>query len=105
MHSEKYLDKAKEIVLNLIDKEKVTVFLFGSRANDTYRSDADLDIGFVADEKIDLFIFSQIREALNNSIVPYHFDLVDFSLVSDDFKQIAMNKIIEWNVAKNTHLL
>ena len=104
MPQDKYLNIAKEIVLSLIDKEKVTVFLFGSRADGEYRSDSDLDIGFVADEKIDLFVFTQIREALNNSIVPYRFDLVDFSVVSDDFKKIAMNRIIEWNIAKNTRL-
>ncbi len=104
MPQDKYLNIAKEIVLSLIDKQKVSVFLFGSRADGKYRSDSDLDIGFVADEQIDLFVFSQIREALSNSIVPYRFDLVDFSVVSDDFKQIAMNRIIEWNIAKNTRL-
>ncbi len=68
MLQDKHLNIAKEIVLSLIDKERVTVFLFDSRVDSEYRSDSDL---------------------------------VDFSVVSDEFKQIAMNRIVEWNVVKN----
>ena len=96
-----YIKKAKEIVLNFINKDKITVFLFGSRADGTYRSDSDIDIGFLSNEKIDNSLFGKIRYALEESIAPYHFDLVDFSKTDNELKKIANKQIIIWNKSKN----
>jgi len=60
-----------------------------------------MDIGFISEERIDLLIFHRIREALENSSVPYHLDLVDFSNKKSNFQKIAMKEIIVWNKLKN----
>lgn len=101
MMDNEFLNIAKEIVLNIIDKDSTSVFLFGSRADSTFRKDSDMDIGFLGKDRMDLLIFHRIREALENSSVPYHFDLVDFSYKTSEFKDIALKNIIIWNKAKN----
>lgn len=98
---DKYIEIAKNHVLSLIDKKSTSVFLFGSRADGTFRPDSDIDIGFLGDCKIDYLLFNKIRIALEESNVPYHFDLVDFYSVDDSFKKIAMENIIIWNKSKN----
>lgn len=97
----KYIEIAKEKVLSLIDKDTTSVFLFGSRADNTHSENSDMDIGFLSDNKIDMLLFHKIREELNNSIVPYSFDMVDFYNADDDFKKITLENIIIWNKSKN----
>ena len=62
--NEDYINIAKEIVLSIIDKNKITVVLFGSRADGSNRNDSDIDIGFISNEKIDNFLIGKIRESL-----------------------------------------
>lgn len=100
----KYVEMAKEIVLNLVEKENVDVFLFGSRAGNNYRHDSDLDIGFIGNSKLDEKLLRKIRENIENSIIPYHIDLVDFSKVDFEFKKIALQNIEIWNKTKSFNL-
>ncbi|MDR3628043.1 MAG: nucleotidyltransferase domain-containing protein [Ignavibacteriaceae bacterium] len=96
-YQNKYIEIAKKIVLDKIDKEKVTVFLFGSRAFGNARHDSDIDIGLWSPVKIDEFLISKINDAIEESVVPYHIDILDFTKVNADFRKIAMEKIILWN--------
>jgi predicted nucleotidyltransferase len=41
----KYIDITKEIILSLVDREKIPVFLYGSRAANNAKQDSDIDIG------------------------------------------------------------
>lgn len=97
----KYIEIAKEKILEIIDKDNISVFVFGSMADNTYTKSSDLDIGFIGENKIDSLIFHKIRTSLEESIVPFHVDLVDFNKVDNNFKKIAMENIIIWNKAKN----
>lgn len=99
--NEDYINIAKEIVLSIIDKNKITVVLFGSRADGSNRNDSDIDIGFISNEKIDNLLIGKIRESLEESIVPYHFDLVILDEARKDFLNIAMKDAIIWNKSKN----
>ncbi|MFA7626805.1 MAG: nucleotidyltransferase domain-containing protein [Candidatus Kapaibacterium sp.] len=98
---DKDLNIAKEIVLKFIDKDITTVFLFGSRVDNTFRKNSDIDIGFISENCIDLLTFNDIRDALENSGIPYHFDLVDFNNAKTEFKENAMKNIVLWNKSKN----
>ncbi len=97
----KYLDIAKEIILRHINCDEVNVFLFGSRAKDDSLRNSDLDIGFLGNEAINHRIFRKIADDLEESVVPYHFDLIDFFKVDNNFKRIALQRIMLWNKAKN----
>ncbi len=72
-------------------------FLFGSRANGSAGFAADIDIGIWPQEPLNDTILSKRQEIIEDSFVPYQVDLVDFSKVSENFKQQALKKIIPWN--------
>lgn len=101
---QKYLNITKEIVLRNIDKNKFTVFIFGSRADGTNLSNSDIDIGFLGDEPLSSKTLSKIYYEIEESVVPYHIDLVDFYKVNSKFKEIALTKVIIWNKPKNFKL-
>ncbi len=89
----KYLNITRDIILNLIDRERITVFLFGSREEENYTHSSDIDVGFLSKDEIDVNLFSKINEALEESIIPYHIDLVDFSKTNKRFKKFALKNI------------
>ncbi len=95
-YEEKYLKIIKDIVLSNIDPTKHFVFLFGSRAKVKHRKSSDVDIGIMGEKPIGRVYYKIINE-IEQSIVPYKVDVVDFSLVDEKFKKIALEKIIVWN--------
>lgn len=100
----KYVALAREIILNLVDKENTTVFLFGSRAGKDNKYCSDIDVGFLSNVKIDNKLFDRICESLEESLVPYHIDLVDFSKTDERFRKIALKEIEIWNKAKDINI-
>jgi uncharacterized protein len=100
-YQEKYLAIARDIVLEHVDNERYAVFLFGSRAAGTHARSADLDIGIEGDTPLPPKIIAAINEELEQSLVPYHIDIVDFYGADDRFKKIAKERIITWNQPTN----
>ena len=100
---DKYLRIVKKIILDNIDKDSYIVFLFGSRARKEARAVSDIDIGFYGKEPL-LDTLSELKVLLEESIVPYHIDLVDFTQVDNVFKQIATERIEIWNQPKDISL-
>ena len=99
-YEEKYLKMLKEIILSQVDTEKVMVFVFGSRASTKYSSRADVDIGLLTDGKLPYNLFHKIRNAVDESIIPWEIDLVDFTRVTKSFKEAALKDILIWNKPK-----
>jgi predicted nucleotidyltransferase len=95
--TDKYLDLCKEIILNNLDRDTTSVFLFGSRADNTQRHDSDIDIGLISNKAIEIKTISRIYSIIEKSIVPYHVDIVDFTKVDQEFKKIALQNIVIWN--------
>lgn len=96
---DKYIVKAREIILHYIDREDISVFLFGSRTKSP-RISSDLDIGFLGSTRVSRKTLSRIRFDLEESDIPYHVDLVDFNTVSESFKKTALEDIKVWNQGK-----
>jgi len=99
-YDKKYINLLKEIILSRIDTEKVMVFLFGSRALANHSSRADVDIGLLTDGKFPHHLFHKIRNAIDESIIPWEVDLVDFTRVTPSFKEAALKDIVIWNKPK-----
>lgn len=96
----KYVEIARKIVLKNIDKDKFFIFLFGSRADETYQFNSDIDIGIVGEQPIGKLYYKIINE-LESSLIPYMVEIVDFRQVSEEFKEIVLEgKIIIWNRGK-----
>jgi predicted nucleotidyltransferase len=92
-NSETYLKKLLKNQLPTASK----FFLFGSRANGSAGFASDIDIGIWPQKPLDDTIIAKLQEIIEESFIPYNVDLVDFSKVSEQFKQQALKKIIPWN--------
>lgn len=91
-----YLDITKNIVLQHIANNNFKVFLFGSRACGNEKKMSDIDIGILGNEKFPLQLKFKIQEAIEESIVPFKVDIIDFFNVDVNFKEEALKKIVEW---------
>ena len=99
-----YIDIVKQIVLKHIPKDNFAVFLFGSRAVGNAKPLSDIDIGILGSEPLPTIIKVDLESDLEESIVPYKIDLIDFYQVDKDFKKEALNTIQIWNYPKNISL-
>ena len=95
-----YIDIVKQIVLKHIPKDNFAVFLFGSRAVGNAKPLSDIDIGILGLEPLPTIIKVDLESDLEESIVPYKIDLIDFYQVDKDFKKEALNTIQIWNCPK-----
>jgi predicted nucleotidyltransferase len=73
--------------------EGTKVFIFGSQANLEKLRSSDIDVGIMADKKLQLRQLWEFKEALNSTPNLYSFDAIDFNDVSDSFKAIALRDI------------
>lgn len=91
--SEPQLDQIKKILKeNFPDKE---IWVFGSRAGNQFKKFSDLDIAIIGNEQVDLSIVLKAKEAFQSSDLPIKIDLVDFSQLTDVFKEnIKKNHIV-----------
>lgn len=76
-----------------LDPTQYQAFVFGSRATDKSRRFSDIDLGIEGATKIPGFIMQRIKGDFEESNLPYKIDVVDFSLVSDTFKQVACDRV------------
>lgn len=71
------LEQVKEVVKLTLQGLSVKVYLFGSWARKEERTSSDIDIAIWYDETLPLGTFAKLRLALEESLVPYHVDIVD----------------------------
>lgn len=99
-----YIDIAKQIVLKQVPNDAFAIFLFGSRAAGNAKPLSDIDIGILGTEPIPMIVKAHLDVELEESIVPFKIDLIDFYQVDKDFKKEALKKIQIWNCPKNIKL-
>lgn len=66
----------------------VRVFVFGSRARGTTKRWADLDLSLESDAPLSSSVLGDLREAFDESLLPWKVDLVDRSTVDEVFGRI-----------------
>jgi predicted nucleotidyltransferase len=81
----------KAIVRQHLPDERYQIFIYGSRAEGTNRPFSDVDLGIMGPQPVSNLILSDIEEDLENSDLPYLVDVVDFTQVSDKFKNVALS--------------
>lgn len=83
-----YLSKIKEIFKKrFAHGEKV--FIFGSSADS--KNFADIDLAIVSEKPMDERILRLIREDLEESSLPYKFDVVDINKTNNPFRARVLN--------------
>ncbi len=79
-----------EIVKGILNEfiPNVEVRAFGSRVKGTNRAFSDLDIALLDSQKVDLKIISLLKEAFDESDLPFRVDVVDYMRVQASFRKI-----------------
>ena len=85
----------KKIIYKFLKPEEYKLFVFGSRATNNARKFSDYDIGISGSKPISFKKTALIKEALEESDLPFRVDIVDFSMVSSEFKKEALSRIIK----------
>lgn len=98
-YNKKYLSMIKEIIFSIIDPNEYKVFLFGSRATKNFNRHSDVDIGLLGKNPVGKAYYKIINK-IEESDIPYKVDIVDFALVDEQFKKIALQEIEIWNDPK-----
>ncbi len=93
MIEEKYLEQIKNIIKETVGRDKeIKFFIFGSSLTQNHFGDIDIGIlGKIKDKQLRLLV-----EAFKDSTLPYVVEVIDFSKVSDEFKENVFKQEILW---------
>lgn len=85
-------EKIKNIIFQFLNPKQYQVFIFGSRATGKAKKFSDYDVGIIGRKPIPSHIKILIEEALEESDLPFRVDIVDFALVPEKFRELALSK-------------
>ncbi len=94
---EKYLDRIRDIVLDALAGHAATVYLFGSYARGDDRWTSDVDVAIEPREPLPARVIADLREALEESTIPLHVDVVNLSEAGAEFGERVRREGIVWN--------
>lgn len=96
MASEQDLQQVRQIILEKLGKHSAQVFLFGSQATGRAVGASDIDVAVLPKDELPVGLLSLVREALEQSNIPFRVDLVDLSKADESFRQRVMREGIQW---------
>lgn len=86
---EKLKKEILEIVKKYLETDSYRIFFFGSRVAGKGNERSDIDIGIEGKKSIPSKILFQIEEEIDNLPLLYKLEIVDFSKVTPEFKEVA----------------
>ena len=66
------------------------VQLFGSRANGTAKPHSDIDLVIMGDEPLPVTTLRILRDAFDDSDLPFQVDLVEWAGTSEEFRKVIL---------------
>ena len=91
----KYVERIKALVLKEMDGEPASVYLFGSWARGTQQRSSDVDVAIEYHGASNWKKIEALREALEESTIPYCVDVVDMQNASESLlKEIRKDGIV-----------
>jgi predicted nucleotidyltransferase len=90
------LSELKSYLIDYFKHDPISLFLFGSRARGDHELNSDIDIGFIPRQSFDPKKITLLREWIENQNIAQKVELVDFSLVSEEFKKQALKDADCW---------
>ena len=78
-----YIIRLQRLVLSLMREEPADIFLFGSWARGEQRQGSDVDLAVAYRGPSNALKLAELREALEESTIPYNVDVVDMQQASD----------------------
>lgn len=89
---EKLKKEIKRIVSEHLDMRDHEVFFFGSRITGDSTERSDIDVGIEGPEPVPSAVMFKIQEEVDEIPTLYKIEVVDFKVVSDDFKKVSKVK-------------
>lgn len=65
---------------------------FGSRVGGTPKDYSDLDLALVGDAKLESAVLENLREAFEESDIPFRVDILDWHAISKEFQKVILAK-------------
>jgi uncharacterized protein len=90
------LDEVRKLVTAGLRGYRARIYLFGSWATGEAGRTSDIDVAVLPLETIPQYVFSKIREALEESRVLYPVDIVDLSDSSEEFRARVLCEGVLW---------
>ncbi|SFL78428.1 type VII toxin-antitoxin system MntA family adenylyltransferase antitoxin [Salibacterium qingdaonense] len=90
------LSSLKEVVTQELDSRHVRVYLFGSWAKGTEKQSSDIDLAIETERDLDASAWNRLLEAIEESTVPYHVDVVDLQSADPAFTRQVKREGLVW---------
>lgn len=95
------LKRVRQLVLDGLGNYPAKVYLFGSRATGHARRASDIDVAVWSLVELPVGTLALIREALEESLVPFNVDLVDLRDTDEGFRARVVAEGIAWHEPMN----
>ena len=91
------VETARRIVVKFLAPQRARLFLFGSRARGAAHRTSDIDVAVLPEAPLIPGALARLREALEESDIPYRVEIIDLSTVSEAFRRRVLAEGIPWN--------
>jgi predicted nucleotidyltransferase len=83
-------------VLSIIDRyaPECEVRAFGSRVKGTPKTYSDLDLALVGDKKLTDQVMYSLKEAFEESDIPFRVDFLDWNAISHEFQNVIKKEYV-----------
>ena len=95
------LERVRALVCRALAGHPAEVYLFGSWAREAAGSASDIDIAVDAATPLPTGLLARLREALEESTVPYRVDVVDLAEADASFRARIRREGVRWSVSEN----
>jgi len=95
-NEDKYIIRVRKLILDYLKDYDIKVLYYGSRARGDYRNTSDVDIGLIPGKDFKLHIISLLREALEESTIPYKVDVINLNNTRQEFQAEILKDAIIW---------
>ena len=65
---------------------------FGSRVDGNPKEYSDLDLALVGDSRLDAAVMGTLKEAFEESDLPFRVDILDLNVISEEFRKVVLRK-------------
>jgi len=92
-------EKTKNKIIGVVKAvfPKAKIYLYGSRATGDFHDRSDIDIAVDMGKQVSRFETGEVRDMLEASNVPYHFDVVDLHSVNEQMQKDILQEGIIWS--------
>ena len=90
------LKRVEHIVRRALSPHRANVYLFGSWARGLQRPASDIDVAIEGSGPLPPGVLAGLREALEESTIPYPVDIVDLADTEADFRERVHREGVLW---------